>query len=84
MTRQNVKNEPVSGALVEVKRLREPPAPDIKVESQCVSAEIREPRLPRLVRDLGWSEEQATDTHYRLRPFAEEWDAPEMDAYDAL
>jgi len=37
-----------------------------------------------LVRDLGWTEEEAADTRARLRHFAEEWDAPEMDAYDDL
>ncbi len=46
--------------------------------------EAREARLPLVVRRLGWSAEQAADTYYRLRPFADEWDAPGMDAYDAL
>jgi len=37
-----------------------------------------------LVRELGWSEADTTDTHFRLRPFEEDWDAPGMDAYDDL
>lgn len=37
-----------------------------------------------LVRDLGWSQAEATDTHFRLRQFEDDWAAPEMDAYDDL
>ena len=37
-----------------------------------------------LVRDLGWSRTEALETHARLRPFAEDWEAPGMDAYDDL
>jgi hypothetical protein len=36
------------------------------------------------VRDLGWSAAEGADTHFRLRPFEEDWDAPGMDAYDDL
>jgi hypothetical protein len=32
----------------------------------------------------GVSEEQARDLRRRLAPFAEDWDRPEMDVYDAL
>lgn len=32
----------------------------------------------------GISEEQAADLRHRLAAFAEDWDRPEMDAYDAL
>jgi hypothetical protein len=39
---------------------------------------------PLLVRDLGWSEAEAIDTHFRLRPFEDDWNAPGMDAYDDL
>lgn len=34
--------------------------------------------------DLGWTREEAADTRARLRPFENDWDAPGMDAYDAL
>ena len=40
--------------------------------------------LALLVRDLGWSPAEAMDTHARLRPFEEDWNAPGMDAYDDL
>jgi hypothetical protein len=32
----------------------------------------------------GVSEEQARDLRRRLAPFAEDWNRPEMDVYDAL
>lgn len=37
-----------------------------------------------LVSDLGWTQEQVEEAHRRYLPFKEYWDAPEMDAYDAL
>ena len=42
------------------------------------------PNARLLVRDLGWSEDEAADTYHRCRAFAADWDAPGMDAYDAL
>ena len=33
---------------------------------------------------LGMNEQQAADLRSRLATFAEDWDRPEMDAYDAL
>jgi hypothetical protein len=41
-------------------------------------------RPPLLVSDLGWSQEEAAATRARLAAFEEDWDAPGMDAYDAL
>lgn len=32
----------------------------------------------------GFNETQAADLRQRLKPFAEDWDRPEMDAYDAV
>jgi hypothetical protein len=40
------------------------------------------PRL--LVADLGWSREEAAAVRGQLAAFEEDWDAPGMDAYDAL
>lgn len=40
------------------------------------------PRL--LVADLGWRREEAAAARAELAAFEEGWDAPEMDAYDAL
>ena len=36
------------------------------------------------LRDRGIDEPQAADLRRRLAPFAEDWDRPEMDAYDEL
>ncbi len=38
----------------------------------------------RLVSDLGWTQEEAAETSYRLRAFEEDWNSPSMEAYDAL
>jgi Arc/MetJ-type ribon-helix-helix transcriptional regulator len=32
----------------------------------------------------GINESQAADLRQRLKPFSEDWDRPEMDAYDAV
>ncbi|MGM0488482.1 MAG: hypothetical protein ACQESR_17190 [Planctomycetota bacterium] len=34
--------------------------------------------------DRGIDEAQAADLRHRLKPFAEDWGRPEMDAYDAI
>jgi hypothetical protein len=34
--------------------------------------------------DLGWTGEETLETRVRLRSFAEDWEAPGMDAYDRL
>jgi hypothetical protein len=34
--------------------------------------------------EIGMSEAQAASLRARLRPFADDWDRPEMEAYDAL
>jgi len=36
------------------------------------------------LRERGIDESQATDLRRRLAPFAEDWDRPEMNAYDEL
>ena len=36
------------------------------------------------LRERGIDESQAADLHRRLAPFAEDWDRPEMAAYDEL
>lgn len=33
---------------------------------------------------LGWTREQADETRARLKSFEEDWNAPGMEAYDAL
>jgi hypothetical protein len=37
-----------------------------------------------LVADLGWTRDEAAAVRAQFGSFAEDWDAPEMDAYDAL
>lgn len=37
----------------------------------------------RSIDALGWTPAEALETHLRLRAFAEDWDAPGMEAYDA-
>jgi hypothetical protein len=36
------------------------------------------------ITQLGWSPIDALETHLKLRHFAEDWDAPGMEAYDEL
>jgi len=51
-----------------------------RAASPTKPAPLDDPRL--LVHDLGWSKDEALDTHFRLRPFQDDWEAPGMDAYD--
>ena len=37
-----------------------------------------------LIRDLGWTREQAIETRLRLQAFEQDWDAPGMEIYDEL
>ena len=36
------------------------------------------------IEQLGWSNLEALETHLRFRNFAEDWDAPGMEAYDDM
>ena len=36
------------------------------------------------IADLGWTPEQAARVRQQLQPFADDWDDPSMDIYDAL
>lgn len=38
----------------------------------------------RRIQELGWSEEEARQVRSSLQSFAEDWEAPGMDAYDEL
>lgn len=49
--------------------------------SSTVSAHIV--NLPEIAQ-LGWSAVDALETHLRFRGFADDWDAPGMEAYDDL
>ena len=39
---------------------------------------------PLSLEQLGWNSVEALETHLRFRNFAEDWDAPGMEAYDDL
>ena len=39
---------------------------------------------PPRIEQLGWSAVETLETHLRLQNFAEDWDAPGMEAYDDL
>ncbi len=47
-------------------------------------ATIRTEPSSQLIRNLGWSREQAMETRARLRSFEEDWNAPGMEGYDEL
>lgn len=49
--------------------------------SSTVSAHVM--NLPK-IEQLGWSAVEALETHLRFRSFADDWDAPGMEAYDDL
>jgi len=58
------------------------PAPQT-IESRVVITFL--PNRPVIdLREKGIDERQATDLSARLRPFAEDWDRPDMDVYDDL
>ena len=40
-------------------------------------------KLPN-IEQLGWSSVEALETHLRFRNFADDWDAPGMEAYDDM
>lgn len=58
-----------------------PVAPEAPCREVATAVGVR-PTL--LVADLGWTTEEAVETRYRLLAFKEDWEAPGMEAYDAL
>jgi hypothetical protein len=48
-----------------------------------ITVSTRTTDMPR-IEQLGWSAVEALETHLRLRNFADDWDAPGMEAYDDL
>ncbi len=63
---------------------REPQVIVEEFEPKKHSAPTEETKNQLLISDLGWSQEEAIQTYYRLMPFKEDWEAPGMEAYDAL
>ncbi len=39
---------------------------------------------PRLIQELGWTQEDAAAIRYRLAAFRDDWEAPGMEIYDDL
>jgi hypothetical protein len=62
-----------------VELLEEPPEVD---EARVVVTFLTEGTID--LADRGIDEAQAADLRARLRTFAEDWERPEMEAYDAL
>ena len=60
--------------------LLEPP-PD-GAEGQVIVTFLRSDSIDLADRDI--NEQQAADLRHRLAAFAEDWERPEMDVYDAL
>jgi hypothetical protein len=60
--------------------LLEPPPAD--VEGKVIVTFLEAPALDLAKR--GIDEHQAADLRHRLKAFAEDWDRPEMDVYDAV
>lgn len=54
--------------------------------NELFEVEVVEERAPagQPIAELGWSPEEAGETRARLAPFEADWDAPGMEAYDAL
>jgi hypothetical protein len=41
-------------------------------------------KQPLMIKDIGWSHEDAIETRMRLHVFQADWEAPGMEAYDEL
>jgi hypothetical protein len=52
-------------------------------QSRTATLQLRH-HPPLLIRDLGWSRQEAAEVRLRLALFEDDWNAPGMDAYDAL
>ncbi len=62
--------------------LTESPPPD--AAGRVIVTFVCAPVRPINLAEHGISPEQAADLRHRLATFAEDWERPEMDAYDAL
>lgn len=48
----------------------------------AIAANGSTPKKQLLVRDLGWTAQQAADNHARLKNFARFWEGPGMEEYE--
>jgi hypothetical protein len=62
--------------------LSESPPPGTK--GRVIVTFVSSPVVPIDLAERGIAPEQAADLRHRLSTFAEDWQRPEMDAYDAL
>lgn len=71
----------------ETKAIMYPPTSFISSSPYLIGNAITMERyhsMQNTIVSLGWSKAEALETHLRLRSFAEDWNYPEMDAYDEL
>lgn len=61
--------------------IENPPLLEITVQGK-EKAKVEKAKKELAIADLGWSEEEAQETYYRLLNFKEDWEAPGMEAYD--
>ena len=60
------------------------PAPEGVVAGPVIVTFVSSPATAVDLASRGIDRQQAADLQKRLAPFAEDWQRPEMDAYDAL
>jgi hypothetical protein len=59
-------------------------SPPPGVAGRVIVTFVSSPVQPVNLAERGIGPEQAADLRHRLKTFAEDWERPEMDAYDAL
>lgn len=57
---------------------------DDEPTSDEVTTPLSSLKTPLRIEQLGWTRADAADVRARLQSFADDWDDPEMDVYDAL
>lgn len=55
-----------------------------RIDQIGAGTRLATPRPSLLVHDLGWTLQEAAEIRQQLLPFEDDWNAPGMDAYDAL
>jgi hypothetical protein len=57
---------------------------DDETTSEEAVAHLTPLKTPLRIEKLGWSRSDAAEVRARLQSFADDWDDPDMDVYDAL
>ena len=86
-----ISEQTISIARTAAAELRERGEPERAQAIEELIDAVREEPNPRVIRseallisNLGWTREETADTYHRLRSFAQDWDMPGMELYDAL